>query len=459
MAVNPNISLAVKGLELQDPLAQYGKIAAIQSAQNQNSLAQYQLGAAQRTEAKDIARTNALSQAGTDETAIGNALLRAGDIAGYSSFVKSAEERKTQKLTQAKTQSELIDGKLKQSRQFLDTINPSDPQAPALYMAWHEANHKDPILGPVLEARGVTADQSRARIAQAIQAGPQAFMDLINQSKLGTEKFMEMNKPTNTPQTLGGTVRVLQTPGLGGAATVVPGSEASVTNTPYQTEQLGISRGQLGVAQGNLAVNQSRLGLEERRVKTAEEQQRNASDPAFQQSMAAAKATGEAIAKGDVAAVQKLPQIITRADQAINLIDTMVGKQATKDASGKVTPGTQPHPGFENAVGFGLGQRFVPGTDAAGFQAMYDQVKGGSFLEAFESLKGGGAISEKEGEKATSAINRMSLATSEAEFKSAAREFQSVIRNGVKLAKERAAKVQPRAAGAAPSANDPLGLR
>ena len=57
--VNPNIALSVKPIELADPMAQYGRIAQFQAAQNQNQLAQYQLGAAQRGEARDIARTNA----------------------------------------------------------------------------------------------------------------------------------------------------------------------------------------------------------------------------------------------------------------------------------------------------------------------------------------------------------------------------------------------------------------
>ena len=59
MAVNPNIALGVRGIELQNPLAQYGQIASIQNAQNQNALAQFQLGAAQR---QDVAQ-NALSEA------------------------------------------------------------------------------------------------------------------------------------------------------------------------------------------------------------------------------------------------------------------------------------------------------------------------------------------------------------------------------------------------------------
>jgi hypothetical protein len=50
MAVDPNIALGVRGLELQSPLAQYGQVAQIQNAQNQNALAQFQLGAAQRAD-------------------------------------------------------------------------------------------------------------------------------------------------------------------------------------------------------------------------------------------------------------------------------------------------------------------------------------------------------------------------------------------------------------------------
>jgi hypothetical protein len=59
MAIDPNISLGVKQIELANPLAQYGQIAAIQNAQNQNALAQYQLSSAQRA---DLAQ-NALSEA------------------------------------------------------------------------------------------------------------------------------------------------------------------------------------------------------------------------------------------------------------------------------------------------------------------------------------------------------------------------------------------------------------
>lgn len=45
-----SLALNVKPLQLEDPLTAYGRFATIQSAQNQNALAQYQLAAAQRAE-------------------------------------------------------------------------------------------------------------------------------------------------------------------------------------------------------------------------------------------------------------------------------------------------------------------------------------------------------------------------------------------------------------------------
>ena len=59
MAINPAIALGVKGIELQDPLQQYGRVMAIQGAQQQNQLAQMQMQQAQREQEA----TNALNRA------------------------------------------------------------------------------------------------------------------------------------------------------------------------------------------------------------------------------------------------------------------------------------------------------------------------------------------------------------------------------------------------------------
>ena len=79
MALDPNIALGVRPIEIANPLAQYGQIAQIQNAQNQNALAQYQLGAAQRQEATQNALSEAYKSAYNPETgAIDNTMLMRG---------------------------------------------------------------------------------------------------------------------------------------------------------------------------------------------------------------------------------------------------------------------------------------------------------------------------------------------------------------------------------------------
>jgi hypothetical protein len=147
------------------------------------------------------------------------------------------------------------------------------------------------------------------------------------------------------------------------------------------------------------------------------------------------------------ATLRKLPDVIAQSRDALNLIDKMIG---TDD--GKV----KPHKGFKGAVGVGMGLRFIPGTSEKDFQAMHEQITGGAFLEAFKTLKGGGQITEKEGEKATAAITRMNLALSEKEYIDAAREFQEIVRRGIRTA-EKELKSGPGGGGGASA--DPLGIR
>ena len=62
MAIDPSIALGVKPIEIGNPLTQYGQIAAIQNAQNQNALAQYQIESAKRTDAAQNALGAAYKQ-------------------------------------------------------------------------------------------------------------------------------------------------------------------------------------------------------------------------------------------------------------------------------------------------------------------------------------------------------------------------------------------------------------
>lgn len=430
MALNPNISLAVRGIELQDPLAQYGKFAAIQGAQQQNQLAQMQMQEYERTRAEEEGLRNYLSSANLTDPAARQGLMKYGKTGLAYGTALSAQEKAA--LEQQETRLKVQKGKQDFMSQALRDIsrNPSD----ANITAYLEDLAANPLFSPE-EKASVRSTATRILAMPVEQRG--AFM--ASQGATPSEL-----SPTITSQTLGATTRLLSTPKQGGPATVVPGSEARITLAPGEAERIK---------------NEGlRIGLEGRRLAVAEESQRRDADPEFQQRMANAKALGEAVAKGDVAAQQSLPKVINRAEEGLRLIDALVGQPEVRDKSGKVIqPATKPHPGFENAVGstWAPGVRFIPGTDAADFMARYEQLKGTSFLEAFESLKGGGAITEKEGAKATDAINRMSTSQSEQEFKTAARDLQAIIRKGVSAAQARAART---GAPAAPIA-DPLEIR
>jgi len=270
-------SLIAQGYQPQapiDPFAQYAKMQQLNTGMNQNALAQYQLAQAQRADVQANALNAAYANATDPATGkidygkVTSALANANAGGQIPGVLKSRfENEKLQTEAQLKNQ-ELVDAKLKQSRALLDNIDPSDPTAPQKYLAWHQANHADPILGPVLAARGVTEDVARSNIDAAIAKGPQAFADLINQSKLGVEKFAELNKPGVYNQNIGGSTQLTSVPGLGGIATVIPGSQFTKTMTPGEIESnkiarghLEVAQGQLGVAQGNLNVNKAGLGI------------------------------------------------------------------------------------------------------------------------------------------------------------------------------------------------------
>lgn len=91
------------------------------------------------------------------------------------------------------------------------------------------------------------------------------------------------------------------------------------------------------------------------------------------------------------------------------------------------------HPGRSTATGLSGTidpRNYLPGTNAKNFRVLADQLKGKAFLQAFESLKGGGAITEIEGQKATEAMARLNTAQSDDEYMVALRELRGVIAAG-----------------------------
>lgn len=155
-------------------------------------------------------------------------------------------------------------------------------------------------------------------------------------------------------------------------------------------------------------------------------------DPALKGEQAAAAAAGRVEGEAGATAQRDLPNAVAGAEQTVGIIDKMLS-----------------HPGLSSAVGakgpamlFGALDSPIAGTEAADFMALRDQLGGKQFLEAFESLKGGGQITQVEGEKATNAIARMQTAQSEKAFREAASEFRAVVEAAKNRAVQRAGGAQ-----------------
>jgi Phage tail lysozyme len=92
--------------------------------------------------------------------------------------------------------------------------------------------------------------------------------------------------------------------------------------------------------------------------------------------------------------------------------------------------------------------------DAARVQARIDQLQGGAFLQARQLLKGGGAITDFEGQKAERAFVRMNAAQNEADFKAALDEFNAAVQEGVRKLEAQAGGGAVAPAGDAAPADD-----
>jgi len=125
MALNEMIAQGAQ-FKMPDPLEQYGRIAQIQQAQNQNALAQYQISSAQRADETNTNFLRELRAAGDNPAKQRQALLNAGKVEDVSKFDLSA-------LTRQKTQGDIQEQLRKDFTFRLQDLsnNPSDANVTA----------------------------------------------------------------------------------------------------------------------------------------------------------------------------------------------------------------------------------------------------------------------------------------------------------------------------------------
>lgn len=82
-------------------------------------------------------------------------------------------------------------------------------------------------------------------------------------------------------------------------------------------------------------------------------------------------------------------------------------------------------------------------ADSARVQSKMDQIGGQAFMQAFNSLRGAGQITEQEGAKATAAMARLNTAQSEQDYKAALNELRGVVNRALDRARQRAGASSP----------------
>lgn len=156
--------------------------------------------------------------------------------------------------------------------------------------------------------------------------------------------------------------------------------------------------------------------------------------------IAAAEKTAELTAETGFNAQRDLPKLEAEAQYTIELLDKAIN-----------------HPG--RAIQTGMSSYVVPkkgiaGTSGADFASVMEQIGGKQFLQAFETLKGGGQITQIEGEKATAAMARLSTSQTEEEFVAALEELKSIVGAGLERARQKSSQYRTMT----PLVNEPAGV-
>lgn len=148
-------------------------------------------------------------------------------------------------------------------------------------------------------------------------------------------------------------------------------------------------------------------------------------------------------AKTTAEAQRNLPKVIQQSEMMLDTINKL-----------------ESHPGLPTMLGLSGTidpRNYIPGTEVQGARALADQIQGQTFLQAYQALKGGGQITQIEGNKGEAAIARLSRAQNERDYRAALNDLRDVINSGLQRARSQAGGRQPSGSPQAP-ADDPMGI-
>ena len=254
MAVEPNIALGFRGVEIPNQLAQYAQVSQIQNAQQANQLHQLQMAEYERARREEEGTRNFLAKADLNDPNIQRQLL--------TQYGKPGREIATTLTAAQRAQTEEAARQQKLAQ---------DTQALYQNMSNMISNKNDAIsflqniIGdPAMKNSPITRIPFEAQVAK-IPEDPQGLDDWKKQFALGATKYITENKPVTFAQDFGTGGRVMSRAGLGGPATVVPGSEFTKGKTfadITSERQANLAASRLAFDQGKFAWEKANPGFE-----------------------------------------------------------------------------------------------------------------------------------------------------------------------------------------------------
>lgn len=131
-----------------------------------------------------------------------------------------------------------------------------------------------------------------------------------------------------------------------------------------------------------------------------------------------AKSSGRASGKAQGEARAMLPAAGAKMERALKLVDSIIDDPALDSAIGPI----------QSKIPDFAAEFLTPGV--TGLRRKLDQAAGTAFLEAYQTLKGAGPITDIEGVKAEAAIARLNQSQDEASFRAALADFKEAITLG-----------------------------